>query len=92
MAPPVDGPKDSWPHVFSLVLSFCWRPHLAGTRQYIYILELKSNLNMHISLIVSVHSLFQVLELILVFKVSGVEHVERVNIVHISLLLFSHLV
>ncbi len=35
--PPVNGPKDPWPRVLSLsgARVVCWRPHLAGTRQYI---------------------------------------------------------
>ena len=36
-SPPVNGPKDPWPRVLSLSEArvVCWRPHLAGTRQYI---------------------------------------------------------
>ena len=35
--PPVNGPKDPWTCVLSLsgAKVVCWRPHLAGTRQYI---------------------------------------------------------
>ncbi len=36
-SPPVNGQKDPWPHVLSLsgAQVVCWRPHLAGTRQYL---------------------------------------------------------
>ncbi len=38
-SPPVNRPKDPWPHVLSLsgARVVCWRPHLAGMRQYFMI-------------------------------------------------------
>ncbi len=36
LSPPVNGPKDPWPSILSQsgARMVCWRPHLAGTRQY----------------------------------------------------------
>ena len=36
-----DGPKDPWPRVLSLpgARVVCWRPHPAGTRQYIVLVQ-----------------------------------------------------